>query len=515
MTTNYKKFALFLALFFVFFFLPQLTLAKSYQYDSILINIQVNKDSTFDVEERQIFNYNGVFNKGWRSIPLNKISAISDIQIIDGETGKPLIYSSKKLDKLNPLSWGKFTSYKEGGNQNIEWYYNLADTTYEWIIKYKVHGGIGFYKNHDEIYWNLFTDYDVPVLKTDIFIKLPQNNFTIQDFQLQLYPSADVDGRLKKITDNQTFYFSAVNIPAFGDVTIALGWPKGLILQSAFWLDFLKIYFGYLLSFIVVLAAVLTGFFYWYFTEKHKKGRGVIIPQYEPPQNLRPAMAEVICKEKISDKTWPATIVDLAVRGYVKIKEEPASKGEKIIMIIGVVFLHIAILLFGIFLSFTLNIIFIVFIFFILFRIGLTRAKTLYQFPKNYIIEFAKEFRNNSDLEHYEQKFLKILFAGEVNYFSTKELKKDNSKGRKLFLSMKQLKDALFKEVDLDTAAFEKKISDEKKRKTILTIIVILVFASFFGLQFIIFSNQVIFLFFIVAASVLSLYGFIKYEARL
>ena len=142
MTTNYKKFALFLALFFVFFFLPQLTLAKSYQYDSILINIQVNKDSTFDVEERQIFNYNGVFNKGWRSIPLNKISAISDIQIIDGETGKPLIYSSKKLDKLNPLSWGKFTSYKEGGNQNIEWYYNLADTTYEWIIKYKVHGGI-------------------------------------------------------------------------------------------------------------------------------------------------------------------------------------------------------------------------------------------------------------------------------------------------------------------------------------------------------------------------------------
>ena len=52
--------------------------------------------------------------------------------------------------------------------------------------------------------------------------------------------------------------------------------------------------------------------------EKFNQGLGTIVPQYEPPEKLKPAMAEVIIKERITGKgAWSATIIDLAVRGYV------------------------------------------------------------------------------------------------------------------------------------------------------------------------------------------------------
>lgn len=37
---------------------------KQYWYDSIITKIQINKDSTFDIEEKQNFHYVGNFNRG-------------------------------------------------------------------------------------------------------------------------------------------------------------------------------------------------------------------------------------------------------------------------------------------------------------------------------------------------------------------------------------------------------------------------------------------------------------------
>lgn len=147
---------------------------RQYQYDEILTNIRINTDTTFDVEESQTFDYQGIYNQGWRTIPFNKFDAITDIQVVDGKTGNPLGYSSSELDKTDPASWGKFTHKRENGAENIIWYYNIADAKHTWILKYKIHGGIGFFKEYDELYWNIMTDYTVPVLKAETHVYLPK-----------------------------------------------------------------------------------------------------------------------------------------------------------------------------------------------------------------------------------------------------------------------------------------------------------------------------------------------------
>ena len=505
--------------------------AKQYWYDLIAVNIKINSDSTFDVEERQGFNFIGNFHAADRVIPLNKIDAITDIDVIDAETGKPLrhVSGSKRLNELDSSNWGSFVSFKENGMRIIDWYFNLSDTKHEWIIKYKVHGGIGFFRDYDELYWNLFDGYDVPILKVEARARLPEAA-NKNEVKADIYANTKNQlGQLKlvnnlpftvfsKILDNKTFYFSAENIPPREPLTIYAGWPKEIVSQSAYWIGFLKIFWGYILGLFIIAASLVSGFWYWYFTEKHDVGRGTIIPQYEPPQNLRPAMAEVITKEKITGKAWPATIVDLAVRGYVKIKDDSAYWGD---ISSSVVPLFILVLVFAIAIfatmSFAGRVIFGVIFVFLLFNTKLIKSKGGLKesfAPKNYIIEKIKPFENDDNLESYEKKFLGKIFRNK-NYFSTKELKSSSKMEKRKFAdSINELKDDLLKETEKDTMAFEIGVSREKIRAVILA-------AAFFVCLFLLifgvldFSNQYHFLILSAATGSLGLFTFIKYEARL
>ncbi|HSX39737.1 MAG TPA: DUF2207 domain-containing protein, partial [Candidatus Saccharimonadales bacterium] len=146
---------------------------KSYKYDSIVAKITVNPDSTFDVAETQTFNFTGNFHFAFRTIRFSKIDAITDMSVEDVATGQPLVYSATKLDKEQASSWGRYTTYVEGGLQYIHWYFNLSDTSHSWVIKYKIHGGIEFNKEYDRLYWNIFNGYDVPIDKVQVYVGLP------------------------------------------------------------------------------------------------------------------------------------------------------------------------------------------------------------------------------------------------------------------------------------------------------------------------------------------------------
>ncbi len=459
---------------FILFF-PNFSSAqtKSYNYDSIKVKIQINKDSTFDVTERQTFNFTGSFHEAWRVIPFNKISAITDIKVFDGETGEKLSYSRKRLNKLNPSSWGKYTYNRSSGNQNIIWYYNLSNTQHEWIIKYKIHGGISFLAPYDRLYWNILTDYSVPIenLKVDVYLPETISKENAKIHYYRSYPNIsnyDTDS-----FDDNVYHFEAFNIKPKEAYTIDIAWPKGVVSKFAWWLDFFKLYYGYIVSFIALISALIYAFVYWIFTEKLKKGRGTIIPQYAPPKNLRPAMAEVICKERITSKGFAATIIDLAVRGYVKIEEDRNS---------------------------------------IFYKLKRFFNKRDYKVLKN------KPFENDSELENYEKKYLKLLF-GPKDYFSTRELKKSSQIKRKEFYEeILKLTQKIYEETELDTHAFEKGISLEKRRGkiigSILTIVFLIIYFTLeFNFNF--FPNQLFILVMVLLLIGICLWLFIKYEARL
>jgi uncharacterized membrane protein YgcG len=78
-------------------------------------------------------------------------------------------------------------------------------------------------------------------------------------------------------------------------------------------------------AFALAIALFLAGigglFWRWNTVGRDVRERETIVPEYEPPDKLRPAQLGVIIDESADKKDVTATIVDLAVRGYLTIKE--------------------------------------------------------------------------------------------------------------------------------------------------------------------------------------------------
>jgi Predicted membrane protein (DUF2207) len=49
------------------------------------------------------------------------------------------------------------------------------------------------------------------------------------------------------------------------------------------------------------------------------------VTEYVPPEGIRPAQAGLLMDEVVNPVAIPATVVDLAVRSYLRIEEDPTN----------------------------------------------------------------------------------------------------------------------------------------------------------------------------------------------
>lgn len=500
----------------VCFFVPSSVWAKEYSYERINVDIHVKSDSTITVKEFQVFNYSGTFTKGWRYIPFKKIDDITDIKVYEGSTGELLEYVSTQLNQYDENSWGKYTTYRENGGQVIEWYYNETDSQKTWVLEYTVHGAIGFYKDFDEVYWNVFTEYEVPVKDSTVQVILP---FSVgkDSTQAAVYTTDDRNSSFKILDDRAIFLGS--DFPPQADFTVAFGFPKGIVDESMYWEWWFFHYIGYLASGATLLLLIFTCAIYWYVTEKYNKGRGTIVPIYEPPHNLKPAMAEVIVKENISEKTWPATIVDLAVRGYLKIEEDTKEKhiSLRIVQVVAVLILLGLTIQFISFLTLiSLGWITVVILIPVIFLITATFRTLKTYYGKDYNIIPTEKYitYSGTGLEEYEYRFLQTIFhnafTNSEKVFSTRDMK--YSRRREDFSGwLKEVKKNLFEEIDEDIKVYENKLQKDRYLKGGMFVMTMIYVVVAGGLRF----NQVTFFLSTLIYSIIIMSLFAKYEARL
>jgi len=490
--------------------------AKSYFYESINADISINTDTTFTVRETQTFVFDGVFNEAWRSIPKKKFDKIKNITVYDGKTGKPYIFSPKTLEYKDPSSFGKYTYKKrEGGGIDIIWYFNAENEKREWIIEYTVVGGLSFLKEKNELYWNILTEYTVPVQYSFVEIKLPSKASSQNELQIFEYLEGGKES-FSYIVDSQKVYAGAMDMRPRANFTVAFGFPLGLIERGEYWKEFFIMYWGYILGIIILFLSIVGAFLYWYFTEKHNKGKGTIIVEYEPPSNLPPALGEVIVKERITKKTFPATLIDLAVRGYIKIEEEKNSsffyKTQNFLhsfhnkaRVIRIIFFFLF-LLASVFFVFkieeimSVSFFFLLFVFFILFKL---------ENHRDYIITQIKECDEN--VRKYEKEFLSIIFSSGGKVFSTKEMRFSTLKKTEMYKLFKKYEKTFYKEVEglgLHTHSIHK----EKMWKDFFIILVFTSIGVSFSLSL---GGHLYFFFGALLFSFLLLLYMIKFEVKL
>ena len=272
-------------------------------------DITVEKSGSLSIKESILYDFGENLKHGiYRDIPLNNI----EIKVV------------KVSDEFNnPYP---FEVFREGKNIRIK----IGDPaklvkgerTYN--IFYDVQGGIRFFKDQDELYWNVTgNNWEVPIENSKTIIHLPQkiseNDLKFACFT-GVYGSEESQCQWQGDGEGSIIFESSRNLSSKEGLTIVLGWPKGIVSAPGFFqkiLRYLKNFWPFLIPFFVLIFL----FREWWLKGRDFPLKKPIIAQYEPPENIKPAEAAVIMRQTIRPNDISATIVDLAVKGYLKIKE--------------------------------------------------------------------------------------------------------------------------------------------------------------------------------------------------
>ena len=297
--------------------------ARSWKVARFDARYTMGDDGTVLVEEEIHPSFEGTFNGILREIPVEypgpdgtayklflKVDSVTD------ETGQKIRFQqSTRAERTSDGAWHQFLVLKifAGG----------TDTERTVRISYRASNAVRFFKDHDEFYWNVTgNDWKVPIESASAFVALP--SAAAGQVKAQAFTGAfgsREQAAVTSIDGSNISVDSSQPLPPRSGLTIDVYIPKG-VLREPSWFTRYVVWFvggnpGALLP--VWAFAVMFGLWFW-------KGRdpdpGIsVAPMYEPPKGLTPAEAGTLLSDDIESRDITSTLIDLAVKGYLKIIE--------------------------------------------------------------------------------------------------------------------------------------------------------------------------------------------------
>jgi Predicted membrane protein (DUF2207) len=293
--------------------------AKSWRVSDFQDEITISRDGSAVVVERIEVAFAGEFHGIHRQIPIeypgpngtNYELYIEVSGVTDGAGGKL-----------------KYDSSISNGERDLKIYIpDAVDTTKTVEITYRVRNGTRFFEDHDEFYWNVTgNDWPVPIDHAAAAVHFPgiaAGSLRAQAFT-GVYGSSQQDATAT--VDGADVQFETQRrLPMRGGLTIDVYVPKGILRAPGPLTRFLWFVGGNPIIFLPLVTFVVM-FPLWWFKGRDPDPGMSVAPMYEPPPGISPAEAGTLLEDTIHPRDITSTVVDLAVRGYIKI-EEKADKG--------------------------------------------------------------------------------------------------------------------------------------------------------------------------------------------
>ena len=288
--------------------------AKSWRVGDFQDTITVNQDGSAVVTERITLVFEGEWHGIHRTIPIeypgpngtNYELFLAVTSITDGSGGK-LKYDSSTKD----------------GFRDLKIYIpDAVDATRMVEIAYQVRNGTRFFDSHDEFYWNVTgNDWPVPIDHASATVRFPM--FAAGSLRAQaftgVYGSTQRDATAT--VDGAEAHFETTNpLPMRGGLTIDLYIPKDVLKEPSALTKFFWFVGGNPIVFLPVVT-FLGMFVLWWWKGRDPDPGVSVAPMYDPPPGISPAEAGTLLDDSIHPRDITSTIVDLAVRGYIKIEE--------------------------------------------------------------------------------------------------------------------------------------------------------------------------------------------------
>jgi uncharacterized membrane protein len=272
--------------------------------------IDVRRDGVMVVKERIVVNFGEEEEHGiYRKIPYYFQGRKLEFNLISVEDDSGRSYQVLEREEGGEVYW------RIGDPEVLVKGENVYNITYE------VKGAINYFKEHDEIYWNVNgTEWEMGINEVSCVVNLPEG-VDVSKVKYTFYTgkkgSREQNG--KAWVEGNKVFFKAGPFKAGENLTIVVGLPKGVLIEppKPSWISR---NWGLLFMILLPLISLLYMLFKYFRYGRDPRINRSIMVEYEPPENLKPAEIGTLVDEYADDRDIVATIIDLAIRGYLKIK---------------------------------------------------------------------------------------------------------------------------------------------------------------------------------------------------
>ena len=290
--------------------------ARSFVLSRFDVELQVLSGGDLLVTETVSPRFEGAWNGIERLIPVEyrtpqgfNYSLLLDRVTVTDEQGTPLTFESSR----------------ERHYRNLKiWIPGATDATRTFVLKYRVRNGLKFFEDHDELYWNVTGDeWDVPIEQASARIILPPQTtgiraqaFTGAYGAREEAATVEVVGAGVRMTMTRALGFRE-------GLTAVVGWGKGIVAAPTA-VDRTRTFLVSNWALGIPLFVFIVMYRLWATRGRDPRLRPITV-LYEPPDRLTPAEAGTLVDESPDTRDLTATVVDLAVRGYLRIAEQKSE----------------------------------------------------------------------------------------------------------------------------------------------------------------------------------------------
>lgn len=299
----------------------ELSQVKRWDFERFDTEVTVNEDGTLTVWETQVVNFEGSFSV------LNRDLSTSRASFDEGKTyGRVDVRNVKVFDlEGNPYPDDMWSTDRFDSTVRVEINFSASNEQKGWIVKYDMKGAMIYADDYDRLYWNAVSiNRDVPIKESNVTVNLPQE-IDMNEVAYTQYIKEGGGLLVSSGTEGSSVWWNASNIDPFAAFTIDVAFPKGYINIPQMY----RSSYGWMmliLSVLIGLAGLLIMILLWLKFGRDIGRRGVLVVQYGPPKNMSPSEVGFLYKQKLKPALLSATIVHLAIRGYMQIIEDVGNK---------------------------------------------------------------------------------------------------------------------------------------------------------------------------------------------
>jgi len=161
--------------------------SKRYVVDSLVLDATVASDGTMDVQEDLTYRFRGPFTFGYRDFPRDVAARLTQLTV--SEDGRA--FSS--ADGNQP---GTFQMAKRGDSTRVTWYYRAKDEQRTFRLSYRLAGQVHRYSDVAELYFKFVgEDWDHAIRSVRVTVHLPMDS---RESDLRVWAHGPLHGTVQR-----------------------------------------------------------------------------------------------------------------------------------------------------------------------------------------------------------------------------------------------------------------------------------------------------------------------------